>query len=338
MNKSYTYIAILIFWGTLFSSNSFAYASETNSAPIFSPIANKAGFYGEVISFTINAYDTDGDELTYTMTNGPTGSYFDPSRKQFAWTPKNYQVGNNAVAFAVFDGVNYAYEDAIIVVSTPSPLPESLAINSGNRVVDQYDIFGIFNDSNSKKSKTKTGSGIFDFGSKTKIKSESSAEDKSKKNETELSVSDIQVKKSGDGVIVSWKTNNPSTERVIYDLDSEANKTKNFTYDYATIENSDLNKKHSIKINGLGENKTYYLRVVSNDGNKKVISNELAFAFDNNLASAGAFTLSFNFLKNPFLYIFIVLFIGFWMYFKRRKTVAVSGISSDIPTVASLKI
>ncbi|MST04276.1 MAG: hypothetical protein EXS49_01775 [Candidatus Pacebacteria bacterium] len=336
MNKLYTYIAILIFWGISLSLNSFAFASETNSAPVWNSIANKAGFYGEIITFNISAHDADGDELTYVMTQGPAGAYFDPARKQFAWIPKAYQLGNNSLTFTVFDGADWAYKNIIVVVSTPNPLPESLAINSGNRAVDQYDIFGIFNNSNSRKSKASASSEIFNFGSKTK--SESSTEAKTKKDEAELLVSDIQVKKSGDGVIVSWKTNNASTERVIYDLDSEANKTKNFTYDYATMENSDLNKAHSIKINGLGENKTYYLRVVSKDGNKKVISNELAFAFDDNLSSAGAFTGNLDFLKNPFLYIFIVLFIGLWIYFKRRKTSPVSGISSDIPTVASLKI
>ncbi len=338
MNKSFKYIAIFAFLGVLIFPVYFAYASETNSAPIFSPIANKAGFYGEVISFNVSAYDSNGDELTYTMTNGPAGSYFDPARRQFAWTPKSYQIGNNAVAFAVFDGVNYAYEDAIIVVSTPSPLPESLASNSNYEVVERYDIFGIFNNSNKRKSSsTNSGFGFFNFGSKNKSESKTEV----KKSEDELSVSSIEIKRDGNGVIVSWKTNKPSSERVIYDIDSEANKTKNFTYDYATPENYDLDKNHSVKLIGLGENKTYYLRVVSADSNKKVISNELAFTLDNNLSSAGAFAGGFSFLKNPFLYIAIILFVLFLVYLKRRKSSKISGasgIASDIPTVASLKI
>ena len=258
------------------------------------------------------------------MNYGPDGAYFDPARKQFAWIPKKYQLGNNAVSFAVFDGINWAYEDAIIVVSNSRPLPDSFVADSGYGVVEQYDIFGIFN--NTKKAKAQSAS-----------KKTSNTEDK-KIDEEKLSISSIEIKRSGDGVIVSWKTNKPANERVIYDLDSEANKTKNFTYDYATVESANLDENHSVKLIGLGENKTYYLRAVSSVGDEKIISNEMAFTLDDSLASAGAFAGNLDFLKNPFLYIVIILFVGFWMYFKKRKTSDVAVIGSDIPTVASLKI
>lgn len=86
----------------------------------------------------------------------------------------------------------------------------------------------------------------------------------------------IQTTANGD-VLVSWETNKSATSRVIFDVVSEANKTKEFTYTFATPDNTDLVTSHQVNLGQLEPNKTFYLRAVSKKDSEMAISNELTF-------------------------------------------------------------
>jgi Putative Ig domain len=76
-----------------------------NQAPVLNPIGNKSVNEGQTLSFTLSATDPDtGDTLTYSATNTPPGSTFDPATRTFSWTPDYTQAGNYPdVEFMVTD-------------------------------------------------------------------------------------------------------------------------------------------------------------------------------------------------------------------------------------------
>jgi len=87
---------------------------------------------------------------------------------------------------------------------------------------------------------------------------------------------EIDTNLNGD-VMVSWETNIPSTNRVIYDTISQGEKSSNFTYANATIEEANLKTEHNVNLGNLEINKNYYLRAVAKSGTQTEISRELIF-------------------------------------------------------------
>lgn len=92
-----------------------------------------------------------------------------------------------------------------------------------------------------------------------------------------LIISDIKIE-NGDnnGVVISWKTNLPSTSRIIYDTASQADKVKDFTYANATPEIKDLSANHETNIDNLEIGTVYFLRLVSKADGQMAITQEIA--------------------------------------------------------------
>ncbi|MBT7913764.1 tandem-95 repeat protein, partial [Candidatus Bathyarchaeota archaeon] len=82
----------------------------------------------QTLSFTVNANDIDGDELTYSVTGNPSGSRF--MGNVFSWKPDIGQVGSYSVTFSVSDSEGGADTQTILITVTeiPKPEPSSLAI------------------------------------------------------------------------------------------------------------------------------------------------------------------------------------------------------------------
>ena len=76
-----------------------------NSPPILS-VPNPTGSEGVPLTFQVSATDPDGDTLTYSASNLPTGATFDPATRTFSWKPTSAQGGPNPylVQFTVSDG------------------------------------------------------------------------------------------------------------------------------------------------------------------------------------------------------------------------------------------
>jgi hypothetical protein len=98
------------------------YARVANRPPILDPIGNKTVNEGELLEFTITATDPDGDILTYSVSNLPTGASFDPGTQTFSWIPDFTQAGSYyGIYFEVTDGDLADYEDIIIIVNDVTP-------------------------------------------------------------------------------------------------------------------------------------------------------------------------------------------------------------------------
>ena len=89
-----------------------------NQAPILNTIGNQSIDENGLLTFTVTATDPDGDALTYSATNLPTGASFDAATQIFTWTPDYTQAGSYTnVNFEVTDGVATDAEDITITVN-----------------------------------------------------------------------------------------------------------------------------------------------------------------------------------------------------------------------------
>lgn len=111
--------------------------NEVNTAPILSPIGNKAVDEQAALSFTIAATDADlpANTLSYSASGLPSGATFDPVTRNFSWTPTEAQDGAHDVTFTVNDGGVSASEIVRITVFEVNTAPVLAPI--GSKTVDE---------------------------------------------------------------------------------------------------------------------------------------------------------------------------------------------------------
>jgi beta propeller repeat protein/parallel beta-helix repeat protein len=94
---------------------------NTNRMPILMAIGNKDAYENQNLQFSVDALDPDGDSLTYSAADLPTGATFDSATRIFSWTPGTGQSGTYTVTFTVSDGNLPVSETITInVFNTPS--------------------------------------------------------------------------------------------------------------------------------------------------------------------------------------------------------------------------
>jgi hypothetical protein len=91
---------------------------NVNRPPILAPIGDRIGTEGELLEFTITATDLDGDVLTYSASDLPSGATFDPFAQKFSWTPGYDQSGNHTIEFTVTDNGSPVEVDSEVVTIT----------------------------------------------------------------------------------------------------------------------------------------------------------------------------------------------------------------------------
>jgi hypothetical protein len=80
--------------------------TNPNNPPVFKSIENQQVSELQTLIFYVEASDPDGNKLTYSATNLPTGATLDPTTGSFYWTPSYDQGGNYTVTFqATDDGI-----------------------------------------------------------------------------------------------------------------------------------------------------------------------------------------------------------------------------------------
>ncbi|MCX7926584.1 MAG: putative Ig domain-containing protein, partial [Candidatus Omnitrophica bacterium] len=115
-------------------SNCASAIAKVNTAPVLTPIGNKTVNENSTLTFTISASDVDGDSLTYSVANLPTGATFNTSTKTFSWTPNYNQQGIYNVTFNVSDNWGgTATETITITVNNVNRAP--VLADIGNKTV-----------------------------------------------------------------------------------------------------------------------------------------------------------------------------------------------------------
>ncbi|MBD3414941.1 MAG: hypothetical protein GF421_10985 [Candidatus Aminicenantes bacterium] len=78
---------------------------SSNSPPVINAVSDKIVKEGQELSFTVTATDPDGDTLTFSSPNLPSGATLNPSTGHFSWTPSHTQSGEYDVELTVTDGL-----------------------------------------------------------------------------------------------------------------------------------------------------------------------------------------------------------------------------------------
>ena len=93
----------------------------SNHAPVLNAVGARSIAAGSTLSFNISAHDSDGDSLTFSASNLPSGATFSASSRTFSWTPDSSQAGTySGVRFQVSDGSLTDYEEITITVTAVS--------------------------------------------------------------------------------------------------------------------------------------------------------------------------------------------------------------------------
>jgi hypothetical protein len=77
---------------------------QVNRAPVLAAIENKTVDAGSLLTFTVNATDPDGNNLTFSASNLPLNATFNTTTRIFDWIPTASQGGIYKVTFVVTDG------------------------------------------------------------------------------------------------------------------------------------------------------------------------------------------------------------------------------------------
>lgn len=109
--------------------------NNINRPPILNSIGNKAVDENALLSFTISASDSDGDEISYSVVGLPPGASFNTNSGVFSWTPSFTASGDYSVVFMASDNVITDSETITITVGNVERAPVLDSI--GSKVIDE---------------------------------------------------------------------------------------------------------------------------------------------------------------------------------------------------------
>ena len=107
--------------------------NNVNRSPVIDPVDNKVVNENALLTFSINATDPDGDNISCTADGMPSGSSF--AANTFQWAPTYDQAGTYLVSFVATDGQLQDIEGLTITVNNINRAP--LLATIGNKIVDQ---------------------------------------------------------------------------------------------------------------------------------------------------------------------------------------------------------
>jgi len=112
---------------------------NVNRPPVLDPVGDKQAYEGQIFQFNITASDSDGDALTYSAGNLPTGATF--VGQTFTWTPGYDQAGNYTnVLFTVTDNGTPPMSASEAITITVGNVNRPPVLNPiGNKTVNEGD-------------------------------------------------------------------------------------------------------------------------------------------------------------------------------------------------------
>jgi hypothetical protein len=113
--------------------------NNVNQPPVLAAIGSKSVSENSALSFSVSATDADGDTITYSAQNLPTGANF--SGQTFSWTPGYEQAGTYQVTFIASDGSGQDSETITITANNVNRAPVLGAI--GNKSVNENSLLTV---------------------------------------------------------------------------------------------------------------------------------------------------------------------------------------------------
>ncbi|RLG23586.1 hypothetical protein DRN85_09115, partial [Methanosarcinales archaeon] len=117
--------------GVEYDIGAYEYTVSQPGAPVLDSIGDKSIGEDELLTFTINATDPDGDPITYSIQGKPVGATF--ANQTFSWTPTHSEAGQyDNVTFIADDG-EFQDSETITITAGYAPILDSI----GNKSVDE---------------------------------------------------------------------------------------------------------------------------------------------------------------------------------------------------------
>ena len=111
-----------------------------NTPPVLGAIGNQTVDEGQTLQFTATATDAEGDDLSFSMINSPSGATLNGNTGAFSWTPTTSQAGSYTITLTVSDGQASDSETFVIMVNdVPAPPTNTPPVLGaiGNQTVDE---------------------------------------------------------------------------------------------------------------------------------------------------------------------------------------------------------
>jgi hypothetical protein len=112
---------------------SVALNGNYNHPPVLAPISPQTVVAGQSVTFTASATDPEGQAITFSLVNAPSGAAIDPSSGAFTWTPTSAQTGTFNFSVKATDAGSppaSATTPVQVVVTAPPPPPPDLVETS----------------------------------------------------------------------------------------------------------------------------------------------------------------------------------------------------------------
>lgn len=106
----------------------------SNHAPVWNTNSTKYGQTGRLLRFSVDAYDPDGDRLTYYAMYLPVGASFNRNSRTFSWIPS--EAGTYSAKFRVFDEFD-SYSDLRVKIVIRNSTPVTVVYNNSSRPTDK---------------------------------------------------------------------------------------------------------------------------------------------------------------------------------------------------------
>ena len=128
---------LLLSLGVFFVAFLFTGCYLFNSAPVIESNAITTAKEGALYTYEVEATDSDGDELAFTLLIHPTGMIINSSTGVINWTPTEEQIGENEVEIEVSDLYRSTTQSFTITVgetilTSIEVLPTIMTIKKGN--------------------------------------------------------------------------------------------------------------------------------------------------------------------------------------------------------------
>ena len=129
--------------GMVIDQNGNCVFPAQNHLPVLDPIGNKVVNEGQLLQFNATASDPDGDNVTISAVNLPSGASF--NGHVFSWTPSLTQSGFYSVTFIASDGSLTDSETILITVIDINPNHPPVLDPIGNKFTNEGQLlqFGV---------------------------------------------------------------------------------------------------------------------------------------------------------------------------------------------------
>lgn len=136
--------------GAMSNVNLYLKTEISNVPPVITSIPITNAIQDQLYVYDVEAYDENGDSLSYGLNNAPNGMSINSTSGLITWIPSSAQVGNHSVEISVSDGKNVTIQSYTLFVENANDAPIitsnpilGAAVNSEySYEIEAYDIDG----------------------------------------------------------------------------------------------------------------------------------------------------------------------------------------------------